>query len=149
MREPVVSDSTCLIGLERIGGLHILPALFDPIMIPAEVEREFGSKFSWLQTENLTSGLLVAALRLVVDAGEAEAIALASEKSCLLISDDKQARATAKSLGVVVIGTVGVLVRAKQSGVVSAIKPILDDLELNSFFISRALREEALKLVGE
>ncbi len=56
-----------------------MPALFDPIMIPPEVEREFGSKFSWLQTENLTSGVLVAALRLTVDAGEAEAIALASE----------------------------------------------------------------------
>ena len=149
MKEPVVSDSTCLIGLERIGELNILPALFDPIMIPPEVEREFGSKFWWLQTENLMSSLLVAALRLAVDAGEAEAIALASEKSCLLISDDKQARSAAKRLGVTVIGTVGVLVRAKQNGVVSVIKPILDDLELNNFFISRALREEALKLVGE
>jgi len=149
VKEAVVSDSTCLIGLERIGELNILPALFDPIIIPPEVEREFGTKFSWLQTENLTSNLLVAALRLVMDAGEAEAIALASEKSCLLISDDKQARAAAKRLGVAVIGTVGILVRAKQSGVVSVIKPILDDLELNGFFISRALREEALKLVGE
>ncbi len=149
MKEAVVSDSTCLIGLERIGELNILLSLFDPIMIPPEVEREFGSNFSWLQTENLASSLLVAALRLAVDAGEAEAIALASEKSCLLISDDKQARAAAKRLGVSVIGTVGVLVRAKQNGVVSAVKPILDELELNSFFISRALREEALKLVGE
>lgn len=149
MREPIVSDSTCLIGLERIGELNILPALFDPIMIPPEVEREFGNKFSWLQTETLTNNLLAAALRLVVDAGEAEAIALASEQNCLLISDDKQARTAAKRLGVTVIGTVGVLVRAKQNGVVSAVKPILDKLELNNFFISRALREEALKLVGE
>lgn len=149
MKEAVVSDSTCLIALERIGELDILPALFDPIIIPPEVEREFGTKFSWLQTENLTSNLLVAALRLVVDAGEAEAIALASEKNYLLISDDKQARAGAKQLGVAVIGTIGVLVQAKQSGVVTTIKPILDNLELNSFFISRALREEALKLVGE
>ncbi len=55
----------------------------------------------------------------------------------------------AKSLGVPVIGTVGVLVRAKQSGVIVALKPVLEDLERNSFFISTALREEALKLVGE
>ena len=80
MKEAVVSDSTCLIGLERIGELNILPQLFDPIMIPPEVEREFSAKFSWLQIKNLTSGVLVAALRLTVDAGEAEAIALASEK---------------------------------------------------------------------
>lgn len=128
MKEAVVSDSTCLIGLERIGKLNILPALFNPVMIPPEVEREFGVKFSWLQTENLTSNLLVAALRLVVDAGEAEAIALAGEKSCLLISDDKQARSAAKRLGVSVIGTIGVLVQAKQNGIISGIKPILDDL---------------------
>ena len=129
--------------------LDILPALFDPIIIPPEIEREFGSAFSWLQTENLTSRVLVTALQMVVDAGEAEAIALAIEKSCLLISDDKQARLAAKHLGVAVIGTVGVLVRAKQSNVISALKPILDDLELNNFFISRALREEALRIVGE
>ena len=52
MKEAVVSDSTCLIGLERVGELNILPMLFDPIMIPPEVEREFGNKFSWLQIEN-------------------------------------------------------------------------------------------------
>lgn len=149
MKEPVVSDSTCLIGLERVGELNILPALFDPVMIPPEVEREFGNKFSWLQTEGLTNGLLVAALQMVVDTGEAEAIALASEKSCLLISDDKQARSAAKRLGVTIIGTIGVLVRAKQRGVITELKPILDDLESNSFFISRALREEALRLAGE
>lgn len=149
MKEPVVADSTCLIGLERIGELRILPVLFDPILIPPEVEREFGSTRAWLQTEKLSSPLLVAALGLVVDAGEAEAIALASEKNCLLISDDKQARAAAKHLGVAVIGTVGVLVRAKQNSVIVALKPLLDDLESNNFFISQALREEALKLVGE
>ena len=66
-----------------------------------------------------------------------------------MISDDKQARLAAKRLGVAVIGTVGVLVRAKQDGVIAALKPILDDLELNNFFISQALHEEALKLVGE
>lgn len=149
MKGPVVSDSTCLIGLERTGNLGILSALFDPIMISPEVECEFGNQFSWLQAENLTNKALATALRLVVGAGEAEAIALASGKNCPLISDDKRARAAAKRLGVSVIGTVGVLVRAKQNGVISAIKPIPDDLELNSFFISHLLRGEALKLVGE
>ena len=80
MKEAVVSDSTCLIGLERIGELNILPALFDPIVIPPEVNREFGSAFSWLQTENLTSGVLAAALRMIVDAGEAEAYRLSQRK---------------------------------------------------------------------
>jgi uncharacterized protein len=147
--EAVVSDSTCLIGLERVGELDILPALFDSVMIPPEVEREFDRSFEWLKVENLKSNLLAAALEMVVDAGEAEAIALASEKNCLLISDDKQARTVATRLGVAVIGTVGVLIRAKQNGIISEVKPILDNLESNDFFISRALREEALKIAGE
>ena len=83
MSEIVVSDSTCLIGLERVGKLDILPALFDSVAIPPEVEREFGGKFDWLIVENVTNNLLVAALQMTVDAGEAEAIALASEKNCL------------------------------------------------------------------
>lgn len=149
MKETVVSDSTCLIGLERVGELNILPALFDSVMIPPEVEREFGGKFAWLRVENLTNNLLVAALEMIVDAGEAEAIALASEKNCLLISDDKQARTAAKRLGVTVIGTVGVLIHAKQNDIITEIKPILDALDKNNFFISRALREEALKIAGE
>ena len=149
MKGTVVSDSTCLIGLERVGELEILPALFDLVMIPLEVEREFDRSFEWLKVENLTNNLLAAALQMVVDAGEAEAIALASQKECLLISDDKQARAAAKRLGVAVIGTVGVLIRAKQNGIISEINPILDALEANDFFISRALREEALKIAGE
>ncbi len=86
---------------------------------------------------------------MIVDAGEAEAIALAVEKNCLLISDDKQARSAAKSLGVAVIGTIGVLVSAKNNNLIKTLKPILDDLESNNFFISKALREEALQLVGE
>ena len=149
MSEIVVSDSTCLIGLERVGKLDILPALFDSVVIPPEVGREFGGKFDWLIVENVTNNLLVAALQMTVDAGEAEAIALASEKNCLPITDDKQARAAAKRLGVSIIRTVGILIRAKQNGIISEIKPILNALDENEFRISRALREEALKIVGE
>jgi uncharacterized protein len=116
--ESVVSDSTFLIGLERVGELDILPALFDSVMIPPEVMREFGGTFSWLKVENLTNNLLVAAFQMTIDAGK-------------------------------VIGTVGVLIRAKQSGVIAEIKPILDALDANEFCISRALYAEALKIAGE
>lgn len=149
MSESVVSDSTCLIGLERAGCLDILPSLFESVMIPPEIEREFGGKFDWLKVENLSNNLLAAALQMVVDNGEAEAIALASEKNCLLITDDKQARTAARNLGVNIIGTVGILIRAKQNGIISGIKPIMDALDANDFRISRTLREEALKIAGE
>ena len=147
--QPIVADSTCLIGLERIGRLDILPTLFETVMIPPEVAKEFGGTFSWLQIETLARSALASSLRLVVDAGEAEAIALASEKSCRLIADDKQARAVAGQIGVEVIGTLGVLIQATQHGVIITLRPILDELERNNFYFTSALLEEALRLVGE
>ena len=79
MKEPAVTDSTCLIGLERIGHLDLLPALFEPVIAPPEVQKEFGVSFSWLQIEAPSDKALVAALKMLADDGEAEAIALASE----------------------------------------------------------------------
>ena len=59
MKESVVIDSTCLIGLERIGQLELLPALFEPILIPPEVQREFGMSLSWLTVETPADQALV------------------------------------------------------------------------------------------
>ncbi len=149
MKEPVVVDSTCLIGLERIAHLPILLALFDPIIIPPEVEREFGHTLPWLKVEAPTARPLVATLKMLVDDGEAEAIALASERNYRIVLDDKQARAVARQLGLIIIGTVGLLVRAKLNSIVPALKPLLDGLELNGFYLSDALKAEALHLAGE
>ncbi len=52
MKASIISDSTCLIGLERIHALEVLPALFDLIVIPREVHREFGIALPWLHVES-------------------------------------------------------------------------------------------------
>ena len=85
----------------------------------------------------------------MVDDGEAEAIALAYEKHWKVILDDRQARKVAKRLGVSMFGTVGILVQAKQHGIIPAIKPLLIKLEEENFYISDTLKEGALSLVGE
>lgn len=149
MKGLVVADSTCLIGLERIGRLDLLPALFDPIVIPPEVEREFGGLFAWLKVESPANQALIASLKMLVDDGEAEAIGLAYEKGCRLILDDRHARSVARGLGLTMMGTVGILVKAKREGIITYLKPLLDDLAVNSFHLSEALREEALRLAGE
>jgi hypothetical protein len=77
-----VVDSTCLIGLERIGRLDLISALLDPILAPPAVVSEFGSHPEWLTVLSPANSGTVAALKLVVDAGEAEAIALALERGC-------------------------------------------------------------------
>lgn len=149
MKEPIVTDSTCLIGLERISKLELLPALFSQIVIPPEVQREFAGSFPWLQVDDRFDRLLARALRMQVDGGEAEAICLASQLKVRVILDDRRARAVARNLGVSLIGTVGILLRAKRAGVVSHIRPIIDELERNEFFISPELRAEALRIAGE
>jgi predicted nucleic acid-binding protein len=144
-----VLDSTCLIGLERIGRLDLLTALLDPILAPPTVIAEFGSQPAWLTAAAPTNTGTVAALNITVDVGEAEDIALAHERRCRIILDDRKARTVAVRLGVPVTGTVGLLLKAKQAGVISAILPLLDALDAHHFHVSRALRVEALRFAGE
>ena len=149
MKEPAVANSTCLIGLERIGRLDLLQELFEPVFIPPKVQEEFGVTVEWIKVQAPSNQMLVNVLKLVVDEGEAEAIALALEKGWRLIADDRKARICAKRLGVKVIGTAGILVRAKRAGVVPSVKPLLEALRQTGFHLSSELVAEVLRLVGE
>lgn len=149
MKEPIVLDSTCLIGLERIGQLDILSRLFEPIVIPNEVLNEFGTGFSWLKVETPSNTPLISSLKILVDDGETEAIALALEKNYRIVLDDRQARSTARRMGLSVIGTIGVFIYAKQNGLINLIGPVLDDLDNNGFRMSPNLKAEAMEIAGE
>lgn len=149
MKQPIVADSTCLIGLERIGQLDLLPELFEPLVIPPEVAREFGISFPWLKVETPANDALLTSLKLLIDQGEAETIALGYEKGWRVLLDDRPARSVAKQMGLRIIGTVGALVLATQQSIVPALEPLLDQLAANNFYLSQELREEALRLVSE
>ncbi len=118
-------------------------------MAPPAVESEFGPLPPWIIVRAPVDLGMVAALRLVVEAGESEAITLAYENQIRIILDDRKAREAAHRLGIPVTGTVGLLIKAKQAGVVSAIRPILDALDANQFRVGEALRAEALRLAAE
>jgi predicted nucleic acid-binding protein len=120
LREPAVLDSTCLISLDRVGRLDLLPKLFDPIAAPPEVGREWGLSAPWLQIEPSSNPALVTALRLL-----------------------------AHRMGLKVIGTVGILVRAKRVGLLTWISPVLNELIEKGFRLSEDLKREALRLAGE
>ncbi|MEB3340945.1 DUF3368 domain-containing protein [Okeania sp.] len=149
MTDLIIADSTCLIGLERIGKIDLLPQIFSQVTIPPEVQKEFGIYYSWLIVKSTQNTGMVNSLKLWVDDGEAEAITLAYELGYRLIVDDKQARNTAKKLGIEIIGTVGVLIKAKQLGLLDQLLPILKALESNGFYLSQSLKKEALILVNE
>jgi predicted nucleic acid-binding protein len=148
-REIVITDSGCLISLERVDRLDILPALFSQVLLPPAVQAEFGVTLPWLRVVPPQDRGMVAALKMLVDEGEAEAIALAYELQYRLIIDDLQGRKVARDLGLQMTGTIGILVMAKQQGIIPALKPVIEALEGVSFYLSNALKAEALRLVGE
>ncbi len=103
----------------------------------------------WLPIQAPENASLVLALKMLVNAGEAEAIVLAKEKSYRIVLDDLEARAVGKNLGLRIIGTIGLLVTAKRRGLIPNLSSLLDRLETVNFRISKTLRREALEMVGE
>lgn len=149
MSESIVADTTCLIALERIDQLDLLRRLFSSVIIPPEVAREFKNPPEWLTVQDSSNQNILASLRLQVDEGEAAAIALAFELKVKIILDDKAARSLAKKLRLPVIGTIGLLLVAKQRALIHAIRPFFDDLERHGFYMTEALKQEVLHLVDE
>ena len=150
LQECIVSDSTCLIGLERINRLDIPPQLYNKFWIPAAVSTEIGFSLPWLEVRQVQNQTLVSSLRSQVGWGESEAIALSIEiENATILLDDKKARRIAEQFGLPITGTVGMLLKAKRRGVVEAIAPVLDALESAEFRVSPALRRRALELAEE
>lgn len=162
----VVSDASVLICLGALGQLHLLRTFYQEILVPEAVWQEVtvaaasrpgaqetihASRQGWLTVKTPSNRALVTSLQTTLDTGEAEAIALASQLGAgLLLMDESDGRSVARSLGVLVTGTLGVLLRAKQTGVVPELKPLLDTLiAQHSFRLSRSLYEQALQQVGE
>jgi len=82
--------------------------------------------------------------------GEREAIALALElKATRLLLDDLPARRLASSLGLEIIGTLGLLLWAKEQGLLPAVRPWVDTLLREGFYISERLLAEVLSTAGE
>jgi len=82
--------------------------------------------------------------------GEGETIALAKERRArLVIMDDRKGYILAKALGITVIGTLGVILLAYKSGMISNMKNELDNLRENGFWFSNRLYQELIKYESE
>lgn len=150
MNETAVCNSSCLIGLERIRQTEILEHCFDAIYIPPAVRDEIGYSKDWLHVHPVQNKAIVSVLETQIGLGESEAIALAMElDNAYIVLDDKKARGLARKFTPRVIGTVGILLRAKKKGIVERIKPILDNLNAVDFRIGDALYRKALYLARE
>lgn len=162
MKPVIVADAGPLIALAKIGHIDLLSALFERVHIPAKVlheaadnsalpgataVREFAETFGVIHDDRDSE--FVQLLLQEVDAGEAQAIALAKELGCTVFIDDRAGRDAAKRSGLPVIGVLAVLLQGKRSGHLTAIRPRLDALTNARYRISQALIDEVLRLADE
>lgn len=155
----IVSNASPLINLARIGHLDLLQAVYNELVILQAVWEEVvvagagqpGAEqvrqADWIRVRPVTNRHLVNALRQDLDAGEAEAIALAAELGAdLLLMDERLGRETARHLGLRCIGLIGILVEAKHRGLIQAMKPYLDMLrDIAGFRIRDDLYQRVLE----
>ncbi|MEL6194446.1 MAG: DUF3368 domain-containing protein, partial [Bacteroidota bacterium] len=85
-----------------------------------------------------------------IDLGESEAIVLVEElEAHLLIIDERLGTRIAKNRGILTIGLLGILVKAKVDGHLKEIRPLLDQLQSIGFWIRNELKERILASVSE
>jgi uncharacterized protein len=160
-----VSNTSPLSNLASIGRLSLLKPQFSEIWIPPAVLLELEAhpdpvalaaiqealRDGWIEPHPLPASHLLNILLLHLDRGEAEAIALAAELNAdIVLIDEQEGRQLAVQSGLSVTGVLGVLLRAKQSGAISALKPEIQALRAKArFFVSPILEAKFLAAAGE
>lgn len=147
----VICNSSCLIALDNIDMTPLLQAVYGHIIITEEVHAEFGKEVeAWIEIKEVTDRTKLAVLETAVDLGEASTIALALETpNALMILDDLKARKLATQLHLTFTGLLGILVKAKQQGVLQSVSAVLEQLKAVNFRISTDMECEILRLAGE
>jgi predicted nucleic acid-binding protein len=158
----IISNATPLIAYQRIGELELLREVVGKIVIPQAVADEISrygadkpgyidlSKEPWIGVRSLKSDRQVRLLLPILDQGEAEVIALALEKKArLVLIDELTGRQIAESLGLSLTGSVGILIQAKRSGRIRAIKPYLNETIRQGIRYSQRFIDKVLQNVGE
>lgn len=157
----VIVNSTPLIVLCGIGHLDILQKLYRDIYIPTAVYQEITAiedsacmqiqtAEKWIHIEQIQDHAEKKMYKTKLHNGEVEVMILAQEQNAdLVIIDDNAAKKTAKYLGLTVTGTLGVLLKAKQQGIIQKIYPLLTEMKQNGFYIDSALEMLVLEQAEE
>lgn len=163
----VIINATPLIHLGKLGKLNLLTQLYSNIITTREVKNEVLTKNypeysvlkmafdNWIMIQDANDKTVMDNLILSqqIDFGEASVIALAleQENDVLLLLDDLIARSIAKSLGIKISGTLGIILEALYSKILSTdeIKLLFDDLVTEtSFRISVKLYQSITQLIN-
>lgn len=157
----VISNTSPLLYLYRIGALAWLPKLFNEVWIPKAVVIELAEgrrrgydvpsprDYSWIQIVDPKSPPSEW-LALELGPGEVAAISLALENpNRIVLLDDALARRIAQAAGLNVWGTLRFLLEAKSEGLTESIEPLVDHLGDSGMWLSESVRNRILALAGE
>ena len=160
--QKVVSNSSPIIHLSKIGKLNLLKEYFDTITIPEivyresvmegkdRVEVELIKNAEWIKVSQVKDKKFVKLLQTSLDDGESEAITLSLEIGAdLILLDDSDARERARLYGLKIIGTIGILLHAKMDGKITFSREELKRLKKTGFWIGDKLEARLLREAGE
>lgn len=161
-KRPVLSDASPLIGLAAADGFELLRRLFSTILITPEVRKEVLAKGARVGAAELREALRDRWINVLRDtsampqfpklgSGEASILraAVNAGGDCIVLLDDQVARREAVKLGLVVTGTLGVLIVARRQGLIPAARPYFARLAEHGFHFSQDIARGLLRGVGE
>lgn len=121
------------------------------IITTTDIASEYGEVLpDWVEIVAVKDKYRQKILEIQIDKGESSAIALALETSdCTIVLDDYKARRIAEQLGIPYTGTIGVIIRAKLTGIIPSIKPILSKIKQTNFRITGEIEQQALNEARE
>ena len=142
MPKTIISDTSCFIILTNIGELSLLQRVYGSVITTVEVAAEYGQQLSeWVEIKYVTDKNLQKVLELQIDKREASAIALAMETpDSTIVIDDQKGRKVAESLGINITGTIGVIIKVKESGIIPAIKPLIEKIKKTKIDPNKGLK---------
>jgi predicted nucleic acid-binding protein len=151
MHRVIISDTSVLILFQKINKLDLLQGIYSEIITTPEVAEEYGDVLpGWIIIQSVSDRKYQEFLETQIDKGEASAIALAKDYTeVLLLLDDLKARKLATQLNMKYTGTLGIINRAKQLGLIERTKPLIDEILNTDFRISEKIIKEFLILNGE
>jgi len=151
MSKIIISDTSCLIALDRIGRLDLLQKIFTNVYTTKIIALEFEENLpDWIIIKDVADLDKIEQLKVTLDPGEASAITLALEtENSVLIIDEKKGRKVAVSLNIAIIGTLKVLLIAKNRGFIVSVKEIVNEMQYYSFRFSKTVVDEILSLAGD
>jgi len=155
----IVSNTTPIISLSSIGKIDILKDLFNEIIISEAVYDEIKAKKSYgydeveldfIKVQSIKGEIYRDLLLNQLDLGEAETIILAKEINAdYVLIDENIGYKIARNSGLEVIRTLSILLKAKEKGIISKIKPLLDEMIAKGRWYSKNVYVKFLSRINE